>query len=96
MLWGGDETVGFLAGLFQTGARAAIVSLWSVDDDATQQLMIAFYTHLKEGLSKAEALRCAQADIRHKYPNPFYWAGFVLTGDPGQAGTSNRLASSTN
>jgi len=67
-----------------------------VDDDATQQLMIAFYTHLKEGLSKAEALRTAQADVRRKYSNPFYWAGFVLTGDPGQASSSKLLASTTN
>jgi len=67
-----------------------------VDDDATQQLMIAFYRHLKEGFSKVEALRSAQVDVRHKYRNPFYWAGFVLTGDPGQVGTSSTLASSTN
>ena len=92
----GDDVIALSRAFIYAGSPSVIGSLWSVDDDATQQLMIAFYTHLKEGLSKAEALRCAQADIRHKYPNPFYWAGFVLTGDPGQAGTSNRLASSTN
>jgi len=92
----GDDVIGLSRAFIYAGSPSVIASLWSVDDDATQQLMIAFYTHLKEGLSKAEALRSAQADIRHKYPNPFYWAGFVLTGDPGQAGTSNLLASSTN
>lgn len=62
-----------------------IASLWSVDDDATEKLMIAFYTHLKEGLGKAESLRVAQADIRRQFPHPYYWAGFVLTGDPGES-----------
>jgi len=63
-----------------------------VDDDATQKLMIAFYTHLNQGLSKAEALRAAQTDLRQQYPNPYYWAGFVLTGDPGRPGFSLRAS----
>jgi CHAT domain-containing protein len=44
----------------QAGARAAIVSLWSVDDGGTQVLMNAFYTAVENGMSKAEALRQAQ------------------------------------
>jgi CHAT domain-containing protein len=76
------------------GSPSVIASLWSVDDEATEQLMVVFYTHLKEGLSKAEALRHAQMDVRQKYPHPYYWAGFVLTGNPGQTGSSNLVASS--
>jgi CHAT domain-containing protein len=79
----GDDVVALSRAFIYAGAPSVIASLWSVDDDATEQLMIAFYTHLKEGLNKAEALRAAQLDIRHRYSNPFYWAGFVLTGDPG-------------
>jgi CHAT domain-containing protein len=45
--------------------------------------MVSFYKHLKEGAAKAEALRKAQAETRAKYPNPYYWGAFVLTGDPG-------------
>jgi CHAT domain-containing protein len=92
----GDDVLGLSRAFIFAGSPSVIASLWSVDDDATQQLMIAFYRHLKEGFSKVEALRSAQVDVRHKYPNPFYWAGFVLTGDPGQVGTSSSLASSTN
>lgn len=45
----------------QTGARAAIASLWSVDDGGTQALMNAFYTKIMQGkTTKAEALRQAQ------------------------------------
>jgi CHAT domain-containing protein len=70
------------------GSPSVLASLWSVDDDATQKLMIAFYTHLNDGLGKAEALRAAQIDIRQQYSHPYYWAGFVLTGDPGSAKNS--------
>jgi len=38
-----------------------------------------------QGMSKAEALRAAQSDTRARYPHPYYWAGFVLTGHPGEA-----------
>jgi CHAT domain-containing protein len=75
------------------GSSSVITSLWNIDDEATQQLMVAFYTHLKAGLSKAEALRAAEIDVRKQHPNPYYWAGFVLMGDPGSGGTFNLVAS---
>lgn len=81
----GDDVIGLSRAFLYAGSPSVIASLWSVDDDATEKLMIAFYTHLKEGLDKAESLRIAQADIRRQFPNPYYWAGFVLTGDPGES-----------
>lgn len=53
------------------------------NNEATRQLMVAFYSHLREGMSKGEALQAAQKDVRRSYPNPYYWASFVLMGDPG-------------
>jgi CHAT domain-containing protein len=79
----GDDISSLSRAFLYAGSPSVIASLWSVDDDATSELMVAFYTHLKSGMGKAEALRAAQTDVRAKYPNPFYWAGFVLTGDPG-------------
>ena len=35
-------------------------------------------------MGKAEAIRQAQIDVREQYPHPYYWAAFVLTGDPGE------------
>jgi CHAT domain-containing protein len=81
----GDDVIGLSRAFIYAGSPSVIASLWSVDDDATEKLMIAFYTHLKEGLGKAESLRIAQADIRRQFPHPYYWAGFVLTGDPGES-----------
>lgn len=67
------------------GAPTLVSSLWSVNDEATSLMMQSFYKHLKQGMSKAEALRAAQVDLRGnaKYAHPYYWAAFVLTGDPG-------------
>jgi CHAT domain-containing protein/predicted negative regulator of RcsB-dependent stress response len=81
----GDDVIGLSRAFMYAGSPSVIASLWSVDDNATENLMIAFYTHLKEGLSKAESLRLAQADIRRQFSHPYYWAGFVLTGDRGES-----------
>ncbi len=57
----GREILGFGYQMQQTGARAAIASLWSVDDGGTQVLINAFYTKIAQGkITKAEALRQAQ------------------------------------
>jgi CHAT domain-containing protein len=84
----GDEIVGLTRAFFFAGTPTVISSLWSVDDAATEKLMVAFYYNwLEEGLSKAEALQAAQAHLRTldggRYASPFYWAGFVLNGDGG-------------
>jgi CHAT domain-containing protein len=54
-----------------------------VDDQPTQILMTSFYRHLREGRSKDEALRGAQLELMatKAWASPFYWAGFVLSGD---------------
>ncbi len=80
----GDDIVGLNRAFMYAGARSVIASLWTVDDEATSLLMQAFYTKLKQGMTKARALQAAQSETRKKYPHPYYWAGFVLTGDPGQ------------
>lgn len=78
----GDDVVGLNRAFIYAGASSVIASLWTVDDEATSFLMKAFYTNLKQGLSKAAALQAAQMATRKKYPHPYYWAAFVLTGDP--------------
>jgi CHAT domain-containing protein len=65
-----------------------LVSLWSVDDEATAMLMTRFYEHwLRDDVprSKAEALWLAQQDVRTdpRHPawrHPQYWAAFQLVG----------------
>jgi CHAT domain-containing protein len=80
----GDELVGLTRAFIFAGTPTVVASLWSVEDEATALLMERFYTYLREGMGKAEALRQAQLEVREEYPNPYYWAGFVLSGDPGE------------
>ncbi len=62
------------------GAKSVIMSLWSVDDEATQDLMMLFYTEFAKNGNAQEALRTAQRKLKNKYPQPFYWGAFVLVG----------------
>ncbi|NJR67121.1 MAG: CHAT domain-containing protein, partial [Leptolyngbyaceae cyanobacterium CRU_2_3] len=62
-LGSGVEILGFGYQMQLTGARAAIASLWQVNDGGTQVLMNAFYTALGQGMTKAEALRQAQVAL---------------------------------
>jgi CHAT domain-containing protein len=78
----GDDIVGLNRAFIYAGAPTVVASLWTVDDEATGVFMKAFYSSLRQEMGKAEALRQAQQETRSKYPNPYYWAGFVLTGDP--------------
>ena len=55
-----------------------LCSLWDVDDEATALLMISFYrSYMKHG-SAHKALQEAQNIVKEAYPDPYYWAGFIL------------------
>ncbi len=79
-LQSGDELMGFSRGFLYAGANAIVASLWKVDDQATADLMTGFYQALPGGYR--QALRQAQQHTRQRYPHPYYWAAFVLTGNP--------------
>lgn len=78
-----EGTLGLNRAFLARGARSVLVSLWSVDDATTRELMEAFYSHWLEDAdkpAKTEALARAQRDVRKKYPHPRYWAAFQLFG----------------
>jgi CHAT domain-containing protein len=74
-----------LAGVaIRARAKSTIASLWSVSDEATQELMISLYQNLAtKKLGKSESLRQAQKTLMNnpKYRSPYYWAPFVLVGN---------------
>jgi CHAT domain-containing protein len=80
----GDGVGSLTRAFLYAGAKGVVVSLWSVSDQATADLMAHFYEGmLRRGLKPAAALREAQLEVR-KLPGreaPYYWAGFVLQGD---------------
>jgi CHAT domain-containing protein len=76
----GDELLGLVRGFIYAGAPTLLLSLWTVDDEATAELMKDFYTHLRAGAGPAAALRAAQLRQMKERPHPFFWSPFVLTG----------------
>lgn len=76
----GDGVAGLSRSLMAAGAPSVIVSLWTVPDAPTAELMIRFYTELKQGQDKAQALRQAMLATLQQYPNPRDWAAFTLIG----------------
>jgi CHAT domain-containing protein len=81
----GDELIGLTRSIIYAGAASVIVSLWSVYDPSTRELMVEFYGQLKSGTDKATALQQAQIKImqKEKYSHPYYWAPFILVGADG-------------
>ncbi|MEW6280059.1 MAG: CHAT domain-containing protein, partial [Candidatus Eremiobacterota bacterium] len=65
------------------GGRTLVASLWKVEDNSTRELMVQFYTGLKSGKTKAQALQEAQLSLlrQPRYRHPFFWAPFVMIGD---------------
>ena len=78
-----------LSRAFFAGARSVVGSLWSVEDRETSLLMEKFYGNLiREKLSPAGAFRRAQlatAKVASTSVAPYYWAGFTVQGERGQA-----------
>jgi len=68
---------------FLAGTRAVLASLWPVSDPSTVPFMREFHRKLCEGRPAVLALREAKLRmLRSKRSHPFYWAGFMLQGDP--------------
>jgi len=65
-----DGVMGLQRGFKKAGVHALIMSLWPVNDEATEKMMKAFYQHLNEGMTPREALRSAQYDLRGFKPEP--------------------------
>jgi len=63
------------------GVPRVVMSLWSVDDEATSKLMQAFVKHLETQIP-SEALRQAMLEVRQDYSEPSKWASFVMFGTP--------------
>ncbi len=84
---GGDEQLGLARAFLAAGAASLVISLWSVEDTSTNELMQHFYQHLLQGESKVQALQSAQCTLLRLadsiYAHPYFWAGFRLVGDVG-------------
>lgn len=76
----GDELMGIARGFFSAGSPTVLMSLWTIDDEATTKLMMWFYSELARTKSPATALRTAQTKLLKEKPHPFFWSPFVVVG----------------
>ena len=79
----GDEraALGLSGAAIRAGARSALGTLWTVSDEASQEIIVDFYGELtKVDVSKATALRNAQRRMigDERFRHPYYWSAFVL------------------
>lgn len=79
----GEGVTGLTRAVLYAGSPAAVVSLWSVDDTATRELMTRFYEHMiLRGETKSQALRAAKEEmLKTRYRHPYFWAAFVMYGE---------------
>lgn len=79
----GEGVYGLRRSFVLAGSETQVMSLWKVRDDATRDLMIAYYANLKREIGRGEALRQVQlAMLRNpKRKHPYYWASFIQSGE---------------
>ncbi|OPY93441.1 MAG: Photosystem I assembly protein Ycf3 [Syntrophaceae bacterium PtaU1.Bin231] len=79
----GEGITGLTRAVMYAGSPAAVVSLWSVSDVGTKELMVRFYENMiRKGLPKEEALRRAKLGLLGtRFGHPFFWSAFVMYGE---------------
>lgn len=85
----GEGVYGLRRAFTQAGAKSLVMSMWSVPDKETTELMVEFYKNiLSEKMNRCHALRQAAlkemkiVKERYGHANPFFWGAFVFLGEP--------------
>jgi len=74
----GEGVYGLQRAFIIAGAQSIVMSLWKVDDLATQQLMANFYKNRRNNTDVATSFRNAQLALMQQYEDPYYWGAFIL------------------
>ncbi|HEY7763527.1 MAG TPA: CHAT domain-containing protein, partial [Aestuariivirgaceae bacterium] len=81
----GEGLLSLTRGFLSSGAARVIVTLWSVEDQATAEMMSRFYRRMlgPQAMTPAAALRATQEEMwrEGRWGAPYYWGGFVLQGN---------------
>lgn len=81
----GEGTLSLARAFLHSGANLVLASRWRIDDEAAAALLTTFYRSMwQDGLAPPAALRRAQRSLGRdrRWRSPFYWASFVLLGEP--------------
>jgi CHAT domain-containing protein len=76
----GDGVYGLRRALVLAGSESQVMSLWQVSDEATRDLMVAYYKRLQNGEGRTEALRQVQLEM-------------IKTGEKTEGGPSRAMSS---
>lgn len=79
-IFAGEEILGLARGFLSAGARSLILSLWTVNDEATAHLMTDLYDNLQRGKTIAASLRIAQVKLIKQGKHPYFWSPFLVIG----------------
>lgn len=84
----GEGVFGLRRAFTQAGARSLVMSMWSVPDRETKELMVEFYRNIQSGkMNRCQALRHAAlkemsiVKERYGHANPLFWGAFVFLGE---------------
>lgn len=78
----GQGVYGLRRAFLTAGTQTLVASLWQVADASTSRLMSDYYRGLNEGQGRGDAMHAAILSLRQRYPHPYYWAPFIVIGDP--------------
>ena len=73
-----DGVYGLQRAFKMAGVGTIVMSLWKVPDESTSILMTEFYRNLMDGIEIHQALKNAENKVKELYPDPYYWAGFII------------------
>jgi CHAT domain-containing protein/tetratricopeptide (TPR) repeat protein len=76
----GEELIGLTHGFLAAGASSLLLSLWTVNDESTLDLMKNFYREMRGGNNLSKSLQLTQIQLLRENSHPYYWSPFVLIG----------------
>jgi CHAT domain-containing protein len=79
----GEGVYGLRRAFVLAGTETLVMSLWPVSDAVARETMVAYYTGLRAGLGRGDALRQSKIAMlkRPARQHPFYWASFIQSGE---------------